>query len=54
MMPTRQGSIRLFQAAGITVYLHLSWFIVAAYEITNRGHSYSSLLWNVSAFGMFT
>ncbi|HTS16637.1 MAG TPA: M50 family metallopeptidase [Verrucomicrobiae bacterium] len=47
MMPTRQGSIRLFQIAGITVFLHWSWFIVAAYEIQDRGHDYSSLLWNV-------
>jgi Zn-dependent protease/predicted RNA-binding Zn-ribbon protein involved in translation (DUF1610 family) len=46
MMPTRQGSIRLFQVAGINVFLHWSWFVVAAYEIGNRGHSYSSLLWN--------
>jgi Zn-dependent protease len=46
MMPTRQGSIRLFRLAGITVFLHWSWFVVAAYEISNRGHSYSSLLWN--------
>jgi Zn-dependent protease len=46
MMPTRQGSIRLFQVAGISVFLHWSWFVVAAYEISNRGHDYSSLLWN--------
>ncbi len=46
MMPTRQGSIRLFQVAGISVFLHWSWFLVAAYEISNRGHDYSSLLWN--------
>lgn len=46
MMPTRQGSIRLFQVMGISVFLHWSWFVVAAYEISNRGHDYSSLLWN--------
>ncbi|MGO9608036.1 MAG: peptidase M50, partial [Verrucomicrobiia bacterium] len=46
MMPTRQGSIRLFQVSGINVFLHWSWFVVAAYEISNRGQSYSSLLWN--------
>lgn len=46
MMPTRQGSIRLFQVAGISVFLHWSWFVVAAYEIQYRGHDYSSLLWN--------
>jgi Zn-dependent protease len=46
MMPTRQGSIRLFQVAGINVFLHWSWFVVAAYEISGRGQSYSSLVWN--------
>ena len=46
MMPTRQGSIRLFRVAGIDVFLHWSWFFVAAYEISNRGHDYSSLVWN--------
>jgi Zn-dependent protease len=47
-MPTgRQGSIRLFTYSGIVVYLHWSWFLVAAYEIqTRRGH-YSSVTWNV-------
>src|SRR6202167_950236 len=46
-MPTHQGSIRLFRAAGIVVYLHWSWFLVAAYEINGRGRSYSSLTFNV-------
>ena len=45
-MPTHQGSIRLFQAAGITVFLHWSWFLVAVYEINGR-RSYSSLTFNV-------
>lgn len=46
-MPTHQGSIRLFRAAGITVFLHWSWFMVAAYEINWHGRSYSSLIFNV-------
>ena len=46
-MPTRQGSIRLFRIAGIDVFLHWSWFLVAAYEIQVRKGGYSSLLWNV-------
>ena len=46
-MPTHRGSIRLFQAAGITVFLHWSWFLVAVYEINGRGRSYSSLTFNV-------
>src|ERR1700683_3921577 len=46
-MPTHQGSIRLFRVAGITVFLHWSWFLVAAYEINWHGRSYSSLIFNV-------
>jgi Zn-dependent protease len=46
MLPTGQGSIRLFRVAGINVFLHWSWFLVAAYEIQGRTRSYSSLAWN--------
>jgi len=47
-MPTgRQGSIRLFRFSGIDVFLHWSWFLVAAYEISDRQKAYSSLTWNV-------
>jgi Zn-dependent protease len=47
-MPTgRQGSIRLFRFVGIDVFLHWSWFLVAAFEISNRTGRYSSLTWNV-------
>ncbi len=46
-MPTsRQGSIRLFQFSGIDVFLHWSWFLVAAYEIQGRAGRYSSITWN--------
>src|SRR5580693_2280469 len=45
-MPTgRQGSIRLFRFDGIDVFLHWSWFLVAAFEISNRTRHYSSLAW---------
>jgi Zn-dependent protease len=38
------GTIRLFKFSGIQVYLHFSWFLVAAYELTlQRG--YSSKIW---------
>jgi Zn-dependent protease len=47
MPSTRQGSIRLFRFAGIDVFLHWSWFLVAAYEIQMRKGSYSSVAWNV-------
>ena len=47
-MPTgRQGSIHLFRFFGIDVFLHWSWFLVAAYEISSRKGSYSSITWNV-------
>jgi Zn-dependent protease len=46
MLPTKQGAIRLFRFAGVTVYLHWSWFLVAAYEIQLRRGDYSSPLWN--------
>src|SRR3984957_3155051 len=47
MPSSRQGSIRLFRFSGIDVFLHWSWFLVAAYEIQTRKGSYSSLTWNV-------
>ncbi len=47
MMSQRQGSIHLFRFAGIDLFLHWSWFLVAAYEISNRTRSYSSVTWNV-------
>jgi Zn-dependent protease len=46
MTPGRQGSVRLFRFAGIDLFLHWSWFLVAAYEITHRARDYSSLVWN--------
>lgn len=53
-MPTRQGDIRLFRFAGIDLFLHWSWFLVAAYEIQSRKRSYSSVAWNVAEYiGLF-
>jgi Zn-dependent protease len=46
----RQGSIRLFRLAGIDLFLHWSWFLVAAFEINARTRSYSSLAWNVAEY----
>src|SRR2546421_10702747 len=39
------GTIRLFKFSGIQVYLHFSWFLVAAYELTQRRGIYSSQVW---------
>jgi Zn-dependent protease len=50
MPSARQGSIPLFHAAGVNVYLHWSWFLVAAYEISNRKGSYSSVTWNIAEY----
>ena len=47
MTSIRQGSIHLFRFAGIDLFLHWSWFLVATFEISNRAKSYSSLTWNV-------
>jgi Zn-dependent protease len=41
------STIRLFRVKGIDVFLHWSWFLVAAFEITNRQNVYASVLWNV-------
>jgi Zn-dependent protease len=46
-MNSRQNSIHLFRFAGIDVFLHWSWFLVAVYEIGSRAKAYSSLTWNV-------
>ena len=45
-MPTKRGSFRIFRLAGITVYVHWSWFIVAVIMFQIRTHDYSSLIWN--------
>lgn len=46
-MPSRQSSIRLFQFAGIDVFLHWSWFVVAIYELSGPSRRYTSFTWNV-------
>jgi Zn-dependent protease len=46
MQSVRQGSIHLFRLAGVDLYLHWSWFLVAAYEIQSRNGRYSSVVWN--------
>jgi len=46
MLPDRQGSFRLFRYAGIDVFLHWSWFLVAVFEVSYRSRYYTSALWN--------
>jgi Zn-dependent protease len=45
-MPTKKGSIKFFTFAGITVYVHWMWFLVAVLSFQSRTHAYSSLVWN--------
>jgi Zn-dependent protease len=46
MANTRSGSIHLFRFAGIDLFLHWSWFVVAAFEIQSRKGQYTSVVWN--------
>jgi Zn-dependent protease len=41
------GSFPLFRIAGIQVYLHWTWLVVAYLEIVNRVNPYQSMTWNV-------
>ena len=43
----RRNAIRLFRFNGIDLSLHWSWFLIAAYEISNRQRAYSSITWNI-------
>ena len=45
MMPTRQGSVRLFRLFGITVFLHWSWFVYAFIRLQYHNLEYGSYVW---------
>jgi len=45
MMPTRQGSFRLFRLFGINVFLHWSWFVIAVIRLQYHGLEYRSYVW---------
>jgi len=47
MPSVRQGSIHLFRLAGVDVFLHWSWFLVAFYEIEGGRGRYGSVVWNI-------
>jgi Zn-dependent protease len=54
MANAREGSIRLFHFAGVDVFLHWSWFLVAVYEVQSRNSRYSSVAWNLAEYlGLF-
>src|ERR1035437_1566593 len=46
-MPTNKGAFKIFSLAGISVFVHWSWFLVAIYSVQDRTHEYSSMIWNV-------
>ena len=48
-VPTAQGAIRLFRLAGIDVFLHWSWFVVALYQF-QRTSEYRSPAWKVAEY----
>jgi Zn-dependent protease len=53
-MPTERGSFRLFQIAGIEVFLHWTWFLVAAYAVQVWRFEFSSPIWAVYLYlGLF-
>jgi Zn-dependent protease len=47
MTSTVRSSIRLFRFAGVDLYLHWSWLLVATLEISQRSKAYSSPVWAV-------
>jgi Zn-dependent protease len=49
-----RGAIPLFRLAGIQVYLHFTWFIVAILEFTQFSRGYHSPVWGVLEYlGLF-
>lgn len=50
MLPTQNGSVRLFQFRGITVWLHWSWLVIAMWAISSRMGRYHSPIWMVAEY----
>src|SRR3954464_9597150 len=44
------GTIRLFKFSGIQVYLHFSWFLIAAYQFTRLKGMYASPIWAIAEY----
>src|SRR3954469_2617283 len=44
------GTIRLFKFRGIQVYLHFSWFLIAAYQLTQLKAMYRSPIWAIAEY----
>jgi Zn-dependent protease len=45
-----KGVIPLFQVAGIRVYLHFTWFIIAALQITRFASRYHNPIWAAAEY----
>ena len=41
------GSLKLFRVAGIQVYVHWSWLVIAVIELESRANTYHAVIWNV-------
>ncbi len=50
MLPSRQGSFRLFSAFGIQVSLHWSWFLVAYYRFESGRENYQNPAWMLGEY----
>jgi Zn-dependent protease len=50
MQSTWMNGIRLFRVFGITVFLHWTWALVAAFEIFTGQSRYSSRAWNAAEY----
>jgi Zn-dependent protease len=48
MLPTRNGSIRLFRLAGVDVFLHWSWFLAVYYLVGQNTTNYNAPFWKVA------
>ncbi|HLW64175.1 MAG TPA: M50 family metallopeptidase [Gemmataceae bacterium] len=44
------GSFRIFRLAGISVYMHWSWFLVAVLAFQFRKNEYRSVVWSVAEY----
>ncbi len=44
------GTIRLFRFAGVEVFLHFSWFLVAAYWVTVLSRRYEQIGWAIAEY----
>ena len=50
VLPFQKGSLPLFRFAGIQVYLHWSWFLVAAYSVFERRERYEALVYAAAEY----